>query len=254
MSTRRIIVERPIAEEFTARLAEKTKGLKTGDPHEHDTIIGPLINGEALELVKARVEDAVAQGAKLLAGGEAVGPCYQATLLSDVPADSEFARTRPSGRSRRSRSSTAPTRRSNARTRRRTGSARGSSPADADRGFQLAQRIQSGIVHVNDQSVGDEPQMPFGGVKDSGFGRFGGHAVVDEFTDVHWVTLSGGTSLPVLAWRRRHMAEIVTERCGEGPRPRRGPRRARGLHASDPERRRARGRPPGAARPDAACG
>ena len=59
--------------------------------------------------------------------------------------------------------------------------------------FQLAQRIQSGIVHVNDQSVGDEPQMPFGGVKDSGFGRFGGHAVVDEFTDVHWVTVQSGT-------------------------------------------------------------
>ena len=65
--------------------------------------------------------------------------------------------------------------------------------SDSDRGFQLAQRIQSGIVHVNDQSVGDEPQMPFGGVKDSGFGRFGGHAVVDEFTDVHWVTVQSGT-------------------------------------------------------------
>ena len=47
-------------------------------------------------------------------------------------------------------------------------------------------------MHVNDQSVGDEPQMPFGGVKDSGFGRFGGHAVVDEFTDVHWVTVQSG--------------------------------------------------------------
>jgi acyl-CoA reductase-like NAD-dependent aldehyde dehydrogenase len=51
-------------------------------------------------------------------------------------------------------------------------------------------------VHVNDQSVGDEPQMPFGGVKDSGFGRFGGHAVVDEFTDIHWVTLSGAHPFP----------------------------------------------------------
>ena len=65
--------------------------LKAGDPKEHDTIIGPLITEQALELVKSRVDDAVAKGAKVLAGGEAVGPCYQATLLTDVPEDSEFA-------------------------------------------------------------------------------------------------------------------------------------------------------------------
>jgi len=65
-----------------------------------------------------------------------------------------------------------------------------------DRGFQLAQRIQSGIVHVNDQSVGDEPQMPFGGVKDSGWGRFGGQAVTDEFTELRWITVQGGAGHP----------------------------------------------------------
>src|SRR5581483_11495315 len=80
MSTRRIVVERSIADEFTTRLVEKTKGLKTGDPKEHDTVIGPLINADALEMVKGRVRDAVAAGAKVLVGGEASGPCYQATL------------------------------------------------------------------------------------------------------------------------------------------------------------------------------
>ena len=86
MSARKIIVERPIAEEFTARLAAKTKTLKAGDPNEHDTVIGPLINEAALQMVKERVKDAVAKGAKVLAGGEAVGPCFQATLITDVPA------------------------------------------------------------------------------------------------------------------------------------------------------------------------
>ena len=86
MSARKIIVERPIADEFTARLAEKTKTLKTGDPEEHDTVIGPLISEGALQLVKERVDDAVAKGAKVLAGGEAVGPCFQATVITDVPA------------------------------------------------------------------------------------------------------------------------------------------------------------------------
>src|SRR6476660_5111745 len=92
MSARRIIVERPIADEFTSRLAEKTKTLKTGDPKEPSTIIGPLINESALQLVKERVQDAVAKGAKVLAGGEADGPCFQATLITDVSEDSEFAK------------------------------------------------------------------------------------------------------------------------------------------------------------------
>ena len=79
---------------FVDRLVEKTKGLKAGDPKEHDTIIGPLINEEALATVKGRVDDAVAKGARVLVGGEADGPNYQATLLADVPEDSEFATRR----------------------------------------------------------------------------------------------------------------------------------------------------------------
>jgi acyl-CoA reductase-like NAD-dependent aldehyde dehydrogenase len=196
MSTRRIIVERPIAEEFTARLAEKAAGLATGDPREHATIIGPLINAQALQLVKDRVEDAVAKGAKLLAGGEAVGPCFQATLLSDVPADSELAKHETFGPVAAIEIVDGADEAVDRANDTAYGLSSGIITTDADRGFQLAQRINSGVVHVNDQSVGDEPQMPFGGVKDSGFGRFGGHAVVDEFTDVHWVTLSGAHPFP----------------------------------------------------------
>jgi acyl-CoA reductase-like NAD-dependent aldehyde dehydrogenase len=73
------------------------------------------------------------------------------------------------------------------------GLAAGILTSDADRGFALAQRLESGIVHVNDQPVGDEPQMPFGGVKDSGWGRFGGRAVQDEFTELRWITVQSGS-------------------------------------------------------------
>ena len=125
MSARRIIIERPIAEAFTSRLAEKAKGLKMGDPKEQDTIIGPLINEAALSMVKGRVEDAVAKGAKVLAGGEPSGSCYPATVLADVP-DSDFARFETSGPSSPSRSSTARRRPSLVPTRRATGSAPGS--------------------------------------------------------------------------------------------------------------------------------
>jgi acyl-CoA reductase-like NAD-dependent aldehyde dehydrogenase len=189
MSARRIVVERSIADEFTQRLAEKTKTLKAGDPKEQDTIIGPLINQSALEMVKSRVEEAVAKGAKLLAGGEVEGPIYKATLLADVPEDSDFARNETFGPVAAIEVVDGPAEaveRANATS---YGLASGIITSDADRGLELAQRIQAGIVHVNDQPVGDEPQMPFGGVKDSGWGRFGGTAAIDEFTDLHWVTV-----------------------------------------------------------------
>lgn len=193
MSVRRIVVERPIAEELVERLVAKAKTLKTGDPKEHDTVIGPLINEDALAVVEARVEDAVAKGARVLAGGRAIGPCYAATVLADVPDDAELARTETFGPvvavdvvddaeqavARANETS--------------YGLSSGILTSDPDRGLALAQRLDVGIVHVNDQSVGDEPQMPFGGVKDSGFGRFGGQAVVDEFTELRWVTVRRGS-------------------------------------------------------------
>jgi len=189
MSARRIVVERTIADEFTARLVEKTKGLKTGDPKEHDTVIGPLINAQALETVSKRVEQVVAEGATLLAGGEADGPCYRATLLADVPQDSDFARHETFGPVASIDvvdDADQAVERANATS---YGLSAGIITSDRERGLALAQRIESGIVHVNDQTVADEPQMPFGGVKDSGFGRFGGQAVVDEFTELRWVTM-----------------------------------------------------------------
>ena len=176
MSARKIIVERPIADEFIARLAEKTKTLKAGDPNEHDTIIGPLINEAAL---------ADGQGARRRRGRRRARRCSPAA--------------RPSARATRRRCSPTSRRTPTSRQHETFGPVvaievvdsaeeavaranatsyglerRASSPTDTDRGFALAQQIESGIVHVNDQPVGDEPQMPFGGVKDSGWGRFGG--------------------------------------------------------------------------------
>jgi acyl-CoA reductase-like NAD-dependent aldehyde dehydrogenase len=193
MSARKISDERSNADEFTSKLAEKTKTLKAGDPKEQDTIIGPLITEDALATVKARVDDAVAKGARVLAGGDAVGPCYQATLLADVPEDSEFAKLETFGPVAAIEVVDSPedaVARANATT---YGLSAGIITSDPERGFALAQQVEAGIVHVNDQPVGDEPQMPFGGVKDSGWGRFGGQAVMDEFTELRWVTITSGS-------------------------------------------------------------
>jgi acyl-CoA reductase-like NAD-dependent aldehyde dehydrogenase len=193
MSARRIIVERPIANSFVDKLVAKTKALKVGDPKEQDTIIGPLITDGALDAVKSRVDDAVAKGAKVLVGGEAVGACYQPTLLADVPENSDFARIETFGPVAAVEvvdSVDQAVERANATT---YGLASGILTSDTDRGLALAQQIEAGIVHVNDQPVGDEPQMPFGGVKESGLGRFGGTAAIHEFTELHWITVQSGT-------------------------------------------------------------
>jgi acyl-CoA reductase-like NAD-dependent aldehyde dehydrogenase len=193
MSARRIIVDRPIAEEFVGRLAAKTAALKTGDPKEHDTVIGPLINPYALETVAGRVADAVAKGARVLAGGERMGSCYQATLLADVPADAELAHLETFGPVASVEvvdGDDEAVRRANDTD---YGLAAGILTSDADKGLALAERLQSGIVHINDQPVADEPQMPFGGVKDSGWGRFGATAAADEFTELRWITVQSGT-------------------------------------------------------------
>jgi acyl-CoA reductase-like NAD-dependent aldehyde dehydrogenase len=147
-------------------------------------------------MVKGRVDDAVANGAKVLAGGEAVGPCYQATVLTDVPQGSEFAQHETFGpvvAVETVDSAEEAVARANATS---YGLSAGIFTGDTNRGFALAQQLDSGIAHVNDQSVGDEPQMPFGGVKDSGFGRFGGQAVIDEFTELRWITVQGGSGHP----------------------------------------------------------
>jgi len=193
MSARKVLVERPIADEFTRRLADKAKALKAGDPNEHDTIIGPLINADAVAMVKGRVDEAVAKGAKVLAGGDAVGNCYRATVVTDVPADSELATHETFGPVLAVEvvdSADEAVARANATA---YGLAAGIITSDVDRGLALAQQVEAGIVHVNDQPVGDEPQMPFGGVKDSGWGRFGGQAAIDEFTELRWVTVQSGS-------------------------------------------------------------
>lgn len=64
--------------------------------------------------------------------------------------------------------------------------------ADVNAALAVAMRLESGICHINEATVSDEPQMPFGGVKSSGYGRFGGKAAIDEFTELRWITMASG--------------------------------------------------------------
>jgi acyl-CoA reductase-like NAD-dependent aldehyde dehydrogenase len=192
MSTRRILVDRTVAAEFTDKLAAKTAALKAGNPVEPDTVVGPLINREAVERVRGRIEEAVGRGARVVAGGQVEGNVVHATLLTDVPEDTELAREEtfgPVATVTVVADVDEAVRRANDT---RYGLAAGIITTDHDRGLALARRLEAGIVHINDQTVHDEPQMPFGGVKDSGWGRFGGLAAIEEFTDLRWITVQTG--------------------------------------------------------------
>jgi acyl-CoA reductase-like NAD-dependent aldehyde dehydrogenase len=188
MSTERIIVDEAVADIFVAKLAAKARALPAGDPRGH-VVLGSLVTPEAAERMEALVEDAVAKGAVLVAGGKRNGTIMEATLLDRVtPAMRIYAEEsfgpakgviRVSGDEEAIRVA--------------NDTEYGLSAAvfsrDARRAMAVARRIEAGICHINGPTVHDEAQMPFGGMKASGYGRFGGRAAIAEFTDLRWITV-----------------------------------------------------------------
>lgn len=189
MSVERILVERPVAAEFVEKLVKKAQSLKVGDPRDPSTVIGPMTNQQGLDKVRRQVEEAVARGAKLLCGGKYEGLCYYPTVLADVTPDmavfteETFGPVAPvmvvedAEEAIRVANDTV------------YGLSAGIITRDLQKGLELAERIESGIVHINDSSVHDEPQVPFGGMKHSGWGRHGGRAAIEEFTELRWISL-----------------------------------------------------------------
>jgi acyl-CoA reductase-like NAD-dependent aldehyde dehydrogenase len=192
MSVERIIVEEPIAEEFTERFVAKTKTLKVGNPREPANIIGPIINQKQLEKVHDHVTDALEKGATLLCGGEYEGLFYQPTVLTDVTPEMKVYREETFGpvapviTVKDVEEAIAVANDSE------YGLSAGVITQDEGKGLYVAQRLESGMVHVNDASVHDEPHMPFGGVKASGIGRHGGKASIEAFTEPRWLSLERG--------------------------------------------------------------
>jgi len=189
MSTRRIIVEKPIAREFTEKFVKKVSTFKVGNPKEPDTIIGPLINQQQLDQVIKNVAAAVQDGAKILCGGKSEALCYHPTVMTNVKIGTAFSCEETFGPvvsvievENEAEALTAA-----------NDTPYGLSAAvvtgDFNKGLTMAEQIESGIVHINDQTVGDEPQVPFGGVKDSGWGRFGANAALEEFTELRWISM-----------------------------------------------------------------
>jgi benzaldehyde dehydrogenase (NAD) len=179
MSTERIVAERPVADELATKLAERARNLVTGDPTDPGTQIGALVDENALSRIGELVEDAKSKGADVLAGGEAQGACFQPTVLAGVTPDMRIYGEESFG----------PVVSVVAE----YGLSAAVFSRDVPRALSVARRIRSGICHVNSSTVQDEAQMPFGGVGDSGYGRFGARAALDEFTELRWVSVQEGS-------------------------------------------------------------
>ncbi|GAC1035942.1 aldehyde dehydrogenase [Pseudomonas sp. No.117] len=192
MSTERLLVDSRIADAFVERLATKVRTLKAGDPSAPDSVLGSLIDASAGTRIKALIDDAVGKGARLVCGGGLDGSILQPTLLDGVTAEMKLYAEESFGPVAvviRAEGDEALLRLAN-------DSEFGLSSAifsrDTARALALAQRVESGICHINGPTVHDEAQMPFGGVKASGYGSFGSRASIEHFTQLRWVTLQTG--------------------------------------------------------------
>lgn len=192
MSTERLVVDDAVADSFAAKLAAKAQALPAGDPRTGNVVLGSVINAEAVARLKELIDDARAKGAVMIAGGGIDGTIMQATVLDHVtPAMRIYGEesfgpvvciVRVAGDDEAVRVA--------------NDTEYGLSSAvfsrDISRAMEIARRIESGICHINGPTVHDEAQMPFGGVKASGYGRFGGKAAIAEFTELRWITIQNG--------------------------------------------------------------
>jgi vanillin dehydrogenase len=191
MSTERIIVDEKIADAFVEKFAAKAKSLPHGDPRGH-VVLGALVTKDAVVRNKELLDDAVAKGAKVAAGGQFEGAVVSATVLDKVTSamriymEESFGPVKPVVRVKGVEEAV---RVANDTEYGLSASVFG---RDIARAMSVAKRIQSGICHINAPTVHDEGQMPFGGTKASGYGRFGGKAAIDEFTELRWITIQTG--------------------------------------------------------------
>jgi benzaldehyde dehydrogenase (NAD) len=190
MSTERIIVDAKVADEFVRKFVAKARALPLGDPRQPEPVVlGSVIGMNTVLHCNALIDDALAQGAKMLCGGKAENTLMAATVLDHVTPkmriyhEETFGPVKAIVRVKDTEEAVACA----------NDNEYGLSAAvygrDIARAFNVARQIDSGICHVNAPTVHDEAQMPFGGVKGSGMGRFGGKAAIAEFTDLRWITV-----------------------------------------------------------------
>jgi acyl-CoA reductase-like NAD-dependent aldehyde dehydrogenase len=190
MSTERIIVDKKIADDFVARFAKKAQSLPLGDPRKPEPVVlGSVISMGTVEHCNALIDDALAKGAKLVCGGKAENTLMPATVLDHVTPSMRIYREETFGPVKCIVRVDGVDAAADCANDNEYGLSSAVFGRDIARAMNVARRIESGICHVNGPTVHDEAQMPFGGVKGSGIGRFGGKAGIAEFTELRWITV-----------------------------------------------------------------
>jgi aldehyde dehydrogenase (NAD+) len=191
MAGSRIIVQENIYDEFCQKFAAKVNTLKVGNPEDPTTIVGPLIEEAQCEFINGLVDDAVAKGATLLSGREHEGCFYKPTVVSDITESMTIFHEEafgPAAAIIKARDIEHILELAN-------NSNYGLSSAvitnNLTAALRLSEELQTGMVHVNGPTIQDEAHIPFGGVKESGLGREGGHFSIEEMTELKWVTVEG---------------------------------------------------------------
>jgi acyl-CoA reductase-like NAD-dependent aldehyde dehydrogenase len=189
MSTERIIVVDAVADAFVAKFRDKVSAMPVGDPREGKTPLGAVVDQKTVSCVRALIEDALANGAEQLVGGRADGVLMPAHVIDRVTPAMKLFRDESFGpvvAIARAKDETEAISLANDT---EYGLSAAVFTRDTARGLRVARQIKSGICHINGPTVHDEAQMPFGGTKASGYGRFGGKAGIDAFTELRWITI-----------------------------------------------------------------
>ncbi|HYQ68502.1 aldehyde dehydrogenase family protein [Actinophytocola sp.] len=192
MSANRVLIHRGVYDEFAERYVAKAASLPVGDPRDPETIVGPLINQRQADTLAAQVEEGITEGARVMLRGEVDGTLFHPTVLADVttamsvsqqelfgpvvclmPFDTEDEAVEIANDTPFGLSGAVHTR-------------------NLDHGVELAKRINTGMIHINDTTIHDEPIVAFGGDKHSGFGRLNGEWSLNEFTTLKWISVHRG--------------------------------------------------------------
>jgi acyl-CoA reductase-like NAD-dependent aldehyde dehydrogenase len=191
MSTERIVVDEKVADEFLAKFVTRAKAIHAADPRKEDSLLGAMISQQAVQRVRAMIDDAVGKGANLALAGRQEGVFVDPVILDRVSPGMRVYDEECFGPMasiiRISGDDEAITVANDTE----YGLAAAVFSRDVPRALAVARRIETGICHINGATIQDEPQMPFGGVKASGYGRFGGRAGIEAFTELRWITIAG---------------------------------------------------------------
>jgi len=191
MAGSRVIVEADIYDEFCEKLAAKVSGFSVGSPREGH-LIGPLIRPTQPAFIQEQVDQAVESGANLMLGGTHQDSYYQPTVLADVTPDMSIFGTECFGPV----ASVIKADNHHHALELANNIEYGLSSAvftnDLSKAIELSEGLEAGMVHINGPTIRDEPVVPFGGVKNSGMGREGGHYSMDEVTELKWITIQSG--------------------------------------------------------------